>query len=106
MKANDLVERMEALRPDSMDVLDLIDEADNFTIRIWKESTGEYHEYHGDLTYYRIRIQGRAGLVFELFPDTVTASMSDLQLYTETEDGNDEALTGIIDVSTWKVMGE
>ena len=102
MNANDLVERMEALRPDSMDVLDLMDNNTNTNIRIWKE----YATVDRDATYYRIRISGYRGLVCELFPDIVTAAMSGIQLYSLTDDGTDETLTGDLNVEHWKVRGE
>ena len=100
MNANDLVKRMEALRPDSMDVLDLMDTNTNTNIRIWREYASS------DATYYRIRISGYRGLVCELFPDIVTAAMSGIQLYSLTDDGTDETLTGDLNVEHWKVRGE
>ena len=102
MKAMDLVKRMEALRPDSMDVLDLLDTNTNCYIRIWRE----YADTEHTTAYYRIRIDGYQGLVGELFPDIVTAAMSGIQLYSLTDDDTDETLTGDLNVEHWKVRGE
>lgn len=102
MNANDLVQKMRALRPDSMDVLDLMDSNTNANIRIWRE----YADTERTASYYRIRISGYRGPVCELFPDNVTACMAGIQLYTLTDDDTDETLTGIIDVEHWKVRGE
>lgn len=105
MKAIELYERMEALRPDSMDELDLIDEGNNLSIRIWKENI----EPDGSGTwYYRIIIRGREGLVCEFLPDTVVAnSLYSLFMYITT-DGKETSMQiiGLLDASGWKVRGE
>ena len=102
MNANDLVQKMGALRPDSMDVLDLMDSNTNANIRIWRE----YTDTESTASYYRIRISGYRGLVCELFPDDVTAAISSIQLYSLTDDGTDETLTADLNVEHWKVRGE
>ena len=103
MKAMDLVKRMEALRPDSLDELDLINEAANVTMRIWRE----YADVDSHDAYYRIRISGRDGIICELLPDRVTATMGNLQMYTVTDAGNDSmVICGCINATDCKVVGE
>ncbi len=103
MDATDLYARMVALEADSMDELDLIDEADNLRARIWKEKL----MFNDTAAYYRIRISGCDGLVCELLPDVINDTKDGLQLYTDVN-GKDEnmMLCGILLVSKWKVVGE
>ena len=103
MNANDLVQKMKALRPDSMDVLDLIDEMDNCTMRVWRE----YIDNDSHDSYYRIRISGFGDTVCELLPDRVTATVSGIQLYTVVGGNDDTRMTcGYINTTNWEVRGE
>lgn len=105
MKATELCERMEALRPDSEDELDLIDEDNNLSIRIWKENI----EPDGSGTwYYRIIIRGCEGIMCEFLPDTVVAnSPFNLFMYITTDERKASMqIIGLLEVSGWKVRGE
>lgn len=103
MKAMDLVKRMEALRPDSMDVLDLINEMANCTMRVWRE----YIDNDSHDSYYRIRISGFGGILCELLPDRVTATLGNLQMYTVIDGKDDSRMTcGCINTTDWEVRGE
>ena len=98
MDANDLYKKMEALRPDSMDELDLMDEDNGLSIRIWKENIEDNVG-----AYYRIRISGFGGLVCELLPDEISVYAGVFQMYTGSNGDEALQLCGRLDVSKWVV---
>lgn len=105
MKATEMMKLMEALRSDSMDELDLIDEGNNLSIRIWKENI---EADNSGTWYYRIIIRGREDLICEFLPDTVVAnSLYTLFMYITTDEKKGYTqIIGLLDVSGWKVRGE
>lgn len=106
MDVNELYEKMESLKPDSMDELDLIDEGNNLSIRIWKENL-EPDDSSG-AWYYRIIINGRKGRVCEFAPDIVVAGNQHELYMNVAADGKDGPMDifGFLEVSDWKVRGE
>ena len=105
MKAIELFEKMKALRPDSMDELDLIDTVNNHSIRIWKENI---EPDDSGAWYYRIIINGRNGLVCEFLPNTVVANtLHGLFMYITTDEKKDSMqIIELLEVGYWEVRGE